>query len=423
MINLFKIKVLIIILSFSVVSQTKQKLILEDLFPKEYIRADRELCNIILEHVNQQINLHLDSIYKTKNDLNNVFSESRKIIQNEFSVKLTWELIGFDVPKSDLNLHALFTKNKNFKLESNENTISLSWEFNITKYKTVILFVYKKIFLNSFRKSTYDKKRDLVVALIAMQDNFIKDSVTQSKNIIDWESLALINASKKLKKNKENIYILNLDNYNNFYNSFYLIRKKEDEILLGDYDTDIPSFSINKKPEDNKSENNVDSIQKKILSSLMGIIKKPEKNKSRDLELIYNSNLPLESISNILLSSNWFYKDTIEVNLKHKLFGHEEFTHKINLVALNKFIIEEHDPFIAVIDSAKNGDFYKINEIYISKNKQNVHLIKYEIPKNNLFNKSKILLNATLYSNIRLDNLADIDKQDVKKTPKMKLKL
>ena len=439
--NLFKIKVLIIIFSISLISQTKQKLILEDLFPKEYISADRELCNIILEHVNQQINLHLDTIDKAEIDLNNIFSNSRKIIQNGFSVTLSRESNGFDAQKSDLILHELFKKNKNFKFESNENTISLNWEFNITNYKTVISFVYKKEFLNSFRKSTYDKKRDLVVALIAMQDNFIKDSVTQTKNIIDWESLSLINTSKKLKKIKENIYSLNIDSYNNFHNSFYL-GKFEDRIILCDFDLDNLGFNLDsikknlfnpvkkqndKKPQDpeliNKSNLSLDSIQREILSSLKSSLKKPKNNKIGDFELIYNSNLPLESISNILLSSNWFYKDTIEVNLKHKLYGHEEFTHKINLVALNKFLIEEHDPFIAVIDSAKNGDYYKVNEIFVSKNKKNVHLIKYEIPKNNFFNKDKVLLNATLYSNIRLDNLADIDKQDVKKTPKIKLKL
>ena len=439
--NLFKIKVLIIIFSISLISQTKQKLILEDLFPKEYISADRELCNIILEHVNQQINLHLDTIDKAEIDLNNIFSNSRKIIQNGFSVTLSRESNGFDAQKSDLNLHELFKKNKNFKFESNENTISLNWEFNITNYKTVISFVYKKEFLNSFRKSTYDKKRDLVVALIAMQDNFIKDSVTQTKNIIDWESLSLINTSKKLKKIKENIYSLNIDSYNNFHNSFYL-GKFEDRIMLGDFALDNLGFKLDsikknlfnpvkkqndKKPQDpeliNKSNLSLDSIQREILSSLKSSLKKPKNNKIGDLELIYNSNLPLESISNILLSSNWFYKDTIEVNLKHKLYGHEEFTHKINLVALNKFLIEEHDPFITVIDSAKNGDYYKVNEIFVSKNKKNVHLIKYEIPKNNFINKGKVLLNATLYSNIRLDNLADIDKQDVKKTPKIKLKL
>ena len=363
---MYKILILIV-LNYSnlLFAQDNEKINLNNIFLKEYVNIDKELCLIVYNLVTDSLFESKKSMYLMRSDVSNdtIFA----FAGGKFSTKGC--LIKIEGEFTDSNtlllIKSKFLFNKKWwdmlEFGNNQNAIKFKW----TSDSLSLSFVATNEYINSFRKDTYQKKQDLALSLVSYSGIYNMYSPIQ----INLDSVKVLKALNKFKKVNDEVYFTPIDKYNDFYEKLYY------------------------------------------------------KNEKKYYELLYNNKYPLESIVNILSSNDWFYKDTIDVNLKHKLYGNDEVTQTINLSSLNGYFSNFTNSYISIIDSAKETNTYKINQLKISYNKQSVHLIKYEIPKNHLFNKSKISINATLYSNIRLDNLADIDKQDVKKTTKIKLKL
>lgn len=354
MIKLIKLFLIIIIsINYNLYSQEKTSLVLKNLFPEEYIKIDKELCWIIYNHIiySNSHNPNMDS------DVVNKIKKGKEI--KDFIISS-----ATSSDSKDTTDHFFSFENKwwnDFAFASSNKSIVIEWNNELSS----VTAIFKKEYLNTFRKDSYQKKQDLALTLISNAGVYGK----HDSNKISVDSVKVLRSLNMFMKINDTVYFSPNDKYNRFYNTYY-------------YKKDKSSFG-----------------------------------------LIYNKKYPLESITNLLLSNEWFYKDTIDINLRHKLYANDEVSHTINLSILNKLFSEETNSFISIVDSAKNSNVYKINQLKISNNKQTIHLLKYEIPKDQLFSKSKIIINATLYSNVRLDNLSDIDKEFKNKEPKIKIKL
>lgn len=353
MINtIYKILLIITISNnYNLFAQGKTSFDLKNVFPEEYIKIDKELCWIIYNHI----------IYNNTNNINIDSNIVNKIKKGKASKNFS--IIHSVESNSKNEIDLSFEKKwwNDFTFSSTNNGIGIQWNNN----SATVEAVFKKEYINSFRKDTYNKKQDLALTLLSNSAELGKHII----NNINLDSIKMLRTKYSFTKINDSIYLSQIEKYNNFNNSIYF------------------------------------------------------KKNNTNYELLYHKKYPIESITNILLSNDWFYTDTIDVNLRHKLYANDEVNHTINLSILNKLFSEETKSYITFVDSGRGTNSYKVNQLKITNNKQIVHLLKYEIPKDQLFNKNKINITATLYSNIRLDNLADIDKELKNKEPKIKIKL
>ena len=330
---------------FAIQNQTKEKLII--LFPEEYLKIDRELCEITYNLIEK-----------------NFKPESFRVVNKRFFITLNSEVTGFpscDFIKSDSVLISKWWNEIEFNQD--ESFVSFLWQRDVNGCTTILNFGAYKSFIDSLRKESYDKKRELAVNLFSIS----KDFIVKNKESFIYEYLKNNNQTLKLKNKKDSIYNIQINNYKSFTKSYFLQKK------------------------------------------------------NNEYKLVYQKGFPKESIANLLTVEDWFVDDTIQVNLRHKLYGNDEVNYTINLNKFKKYFIETSDTFIGNIES--DNDNYKTIMLLIDNDNRSAHLLKFVIPKSQLFTSTKIYFNATLYSNIRLDNLSDIDKEYKDKNKKMKLEL
>ncbi|GBU08686.1 hypothetical protein AwDysgo_20170 [Bacteroidales bacterium] len=130
-------------------------------------------------------------------------------------------------------------------------------------------------------------------------------------------------------------------------------------------------------------------------------------NEMGGAQLIYNTKLPIESISNILLHLNEKSKN-IYLDIFHKTYGSNVKKYEVELYQLLCYFKDKYETFVGI--EYFSAESIKLSVIFRSLEYNCIHLLYIETKPENIFNK-KENWTSTLYTYIPNQNIKNIYKE------------